>query len=53
MTFQQALKNIAHLLDNPMFRFVDIDINDSSRLLEGLDGVSRVSHRTARSVPRS
>ena len=45
MTSQQALENIAHLSNNPKFRFVDIDINDSSRLLEELDGVSRVSHR--------
>ena len=49
-----SAQNIAHLLDNPKFRFVDMDINDSSRLLEELDGVSRVSHQAAiGSVPRS
>ena len=49
-----SMKNIAHLSNNPKFRFVDIDINDSSRLLEELDGVSRVSHQAAiGSVPRS
>jgi len=49
-----SMKNIDHLSNNPKFRFVDIDINDSSRLLEELDGVSRVSHQAAiGSVPRS
>ena len=49
-----SMENISHLLNNPKFRFVDIDINDSSRLLEELDGVSRVSHQAAiGSVPRS
>ena len=49
-----SMKNVAHLSNNPKFRFVDIDINDSSRLLEELDGVSRVSHQAAiGSVPRS
>ena len=49
-----SMENISHLSNNPKFRFVDIDINDSSRLLEELDGVSRVSHQAAiGSVPRS
>ena len=49
-----SMKNIAHLSNNPKFRFVDIDINDSSRLLKELDEVSRVSHQAAiGSVPRS
>ena len=48
-----SMENISHLSNNPKFRFVDIDINDSSRLLEELDGVSRVSHQAAiGSVPR-
>jgi UDP-N-acetylglucosamine 4-epimerase len=49
-----SMENIDHLSNNPKFRFADIDINDSDRLLEELDGVSRVSHQAAiGSVPRS
>lgn len=46
--------NIAHLLENPSFRFIEGDIRDSRACLEAMKGVEIVLHQAALgSVPRS
>ena len=49
-----SIENVNHLMKNPNFKFVNIDINDPVGMMDALNGVDRVSHQAAiGSVPRS
>ena len=49
-----SIENVNHLMKNPNFKFVNMDINDSVGMMDALNGVDRVSHQAAiGSVPRS
>ena len=49
-----SIENVNHLMKNPNFKFVNMDINDPVGMMGALDGVDRVSHQAAiGSVPRS
>ena len=49
-----SIENVNHLMKNPNFNFVNMDINDSVGMMDALNGVDRVSHQAAiGSVPRS
>ena len=49
-----SIENVNHLMKNPNFKLVNMDINDPVGMMGALDGVDRVSHQAAiGSVPRS
>jgi len=49
-----SIENVNHLMKNPNFKFVNMDINDPVGMMDALNGVDRVSHQAAiGSVPRS
>ena len=49
-----SIENVNHLMKNPNFKLVNMDINDPVGMMDALDGVDRVSHQAAiGSVPRS
>ena len=39
-----SIENVNHLMKNPNFKFVNMDINDPVGMMGALDGVDRVSH---------